>query len=229
MLRTCTPKQPATAFDKRKTAAFSPAFMPPRLFSSCPTHSPPHPLIFSLRSAPLLVSFLPLPPSPTPWPLRLLVAPHANAASPCFVALTTLKTSGPPNCPTESHPLHARETKNPGEPAARRRHLHPIPTPPTSPQCLSSSFFPSITRADRSYRAVEAAMKSPPVMDPEAPPPPGTPPYDDEVWWAGGRSCLVFQRSNLVGAAHVLAVAVFLESRNAHVRRFSCDLGPEMC
>jgi hypothetical protein len=75
-------------------------------------------------------------------------------------------------------------------------------------------------------------MKSPPVMDPEAPPPPSTPPYDDEVWWADGRSCLVFQRPNLVRRLLFSPSPWFLNLGMPMSVGFLAILegpGPEMC
>jgi hypothetical protein len=116
-------------------AAFSPAFMPPRLFFS----RVPVPLatsIFSpLCTARLLAcaSSVPLAAAGPSCP-----TPHANAASPCFVALTALNTSVPADVAPNHIPLtpptripNARETNNPGgEAAEQRRHRHLIPTPP---------------------------------------------------------------------------------------------------
>lgn len=216
-------KQPETAFDKRKKPPLSPlpAFMPLSLVSSLPSlrvpltrHPPP---LYSLSALHfLLVSFLPLPPSPPlAWPPAAAPGcPSRQCSSPLFCCFDHLKNLRASKCPTESHPLHAssparipnaRESKNPGHAAGRRRHLHLIPTPPlVLLKCPSSSLLPFRSQQEQTGvttgQSVEAAMKSPPIMDPEAlPPPPGTPPDDEVRWVGGGRSCLVFQRSNLVG------------------------------
>ena len=194
MQRGGTPKQQATAFRKRENRCFLPCFSAPlSLFSCCPTPSPKArpPNIPSLSSPPCACasSARLLPPSCGP-----LAAPHANAASPCFAALTTLKTSGPPSAPPNPAPStpparipNAREDKNPGEVRrgeAARRPPSPSPNPnsPTSPQASAS-----VTRVRPEFNQAGTAqwwggaMKSPPAMDPESPPPPpGTPP-DDEV------------------------------------------------
>lgn len=215
-------KQPETAFDKRKNRRFLPCLLlcpslSSRLFPPSVSHSLATPPLYSLSALHfLLVSFLPLPPSPPlAWPPAAAPGcPSRQCSSPLFCCFDHLKNLRASKCPTESHPLHAssparipnaRESKNPGHAAGRRRHLHLIPTPPlVLLKCPSSSLLPFRSQQEQTGvttgQSVEAAMKSPPIMDPEAlPPPPGTPPDDEVRWVGGGRSCLVFQRSNLVG------------------------------